>query len=114
MNNSELIPVSIVREGDAQISITWSDGAVSNWTAGQLRKICPCATCREKKRGESEASEPLGKLPMLPVLSTAEARPIEIQSMQPVGNYAYSIVFSDNHSSGVFTFDLLRGDTPVG
>jgi len=110
MNNSELIPVSIKREGDAQISITWSDGAVSNWTAGQLRKTCPCATCREKKRADAEASEPVGKLPMLPVLSVAEAQPIEIQSMQPVGNYAYSIVFSDGHSSGVFTFDLLRGN----
>jgi len=109
MNNSELAPVSIAREGDTGISITWSDGAVSNWTAGQLRKLCPCATCREKKRGDAEASESGNKLPILPVLSAAEARPVEIESMQPVGNYAYQIVFSDGHSSGVFLFDLLRG-----
>jgi DUF971 family protein len=28
--------------------------------------------------------------------------------MQPVGHYAYSIVFSDGHSTGIYTFELLR------
>jgi DUF971 family protein len=28
--------------------------------------------------------------------------------MQPVGNYAYNVRFSDGHSSGIFGFDLLR------
>ena len=29
-------------------------------------------------------------------------------AMQPVGNYAYSIHFSDGHNSGIYTLDYLR------
>ena len=46
---------------------------------------------------------------LIPVLSAAEARPLELQGMTPVGNYAYAIAFSDGHDTGIFTFDLLRG-----
>ena len=28
--------------------------------------------------------------------------------MHPVGNYAYNVHFSDGHSAGIYTFDLLR------
>jgi DUF971 family protein len=28
--------------------------------------------------------------------------------MVPVGNYAYRIEFSDGHSTGIYTLDLLR------
>jgi DUF971 family protein len=28
--------------------------------------------------------------------------------MAPVGNYAYKIAFSDNHSTGIFPLALLR------
>jgi DUF971 family protein len=28
--------------------------------------------------------------------------------MDPVGNYAYRILFSDGHETGIFTLDLLR------
>ena len=38
----------------------------------------------------------------------AEARPLTIASMQPVGNYAYSIAFSDGHDTGIFTLEFLH------
>ena len=44
----------------------------------------------------------------LHVLSLAEARPLKILGMKPVGNYAYSIAFSDGHDTGIFTLELLR------
>jgi DUF971 family protein len=28
--------------------------------------------------------------------------------MEPVGNYAYSIRFSDGHDTGIYTFELLQ------
>ena len=28
--------------------------------------------------------------------------------MQPMGNYAYAIAFSDGHDTGIFAFDFLR------
>ena len=27
--------------------------------------------------------------------------------MKPVGNYAYTVAFSDGHNTGIFSFDLL-------
>ena len=106
MNHEASIPVSIDRDGDATIAIRWSDGSQSTWTAAQLRTACPCASCREKRRGEQE--QKTTKPTSLPVLSAAEAKPLSIEAMRPVGNYAYSIAFSDGHSSGVFLFEMLR------
>ena len=42
------------------------------------------------------------------VLSAAEARPLELQGMTPVGNYAYALAFSDGHDTGIYTLELLR------
>ncbi|MEM8912215.1 MAG: DUF971 domain-containing protein [Planctomycetota bacterium] len=105
----DCVPTSITRTEDRGIEIRWSDGHLSRWTAQQLRDACPCATCREK-RGETDSNEsavpnaPIG----LPVLSQEEARPVEIEAMQPVGTYAYNIAFSDGHHSGLYTFEKLR------
>ncbi len=88
-----------------QLQIDWSDGQIRRYGVKVLRDNCPCATCREKHRGE--ATQPANPL-QLNILSPAEARPWGVVSMKPVGNYAYSIVFSDGHDSGIFTFELLR------
>ena len=105
-------PTGIRRDGDTDIEITWDDQSSTRWTAAQLRKACPCATCREKRRGTDHEVKSSGNLG-LPVLSAAEAAPLRIESMRPVGTYAYSIAFSDGHSSGIFPFETLyRG--PIG
>ena len=103
--STDLVPVSIERDGDAAIRITWSDETTIQWTAGELRKACPCATCREKQRGDDEQRQQ--KPALLPVLSPAEARPLSIESMKPVGSYAYNIAFTDGHSSGIYPFARL-------
>jgi DUF971 family protein len=43
----------------------------------------------------------------LTVLSAAETKPIGITDMTPVGNYAYSIAFTDGHDTGIFTLERL-------
>lgn len=101
----DLMPVAIERDGESAIRIDWNDQSQTRWTIGELRKACPCATCREKRRGND--TEKVERPAMLPVLSAAEAKPLTIESMQPVGSYAYSISFSDGHSSGIFPFATL-------
>ncbi|TWU45298.1 hypothetical protein Q31b_04690 [Novipirellula aureliae] len=106
----QLSPVSITRDGDVAIQIHWSDGSINRWTAAELRKACPCATCREKRNAieqDKRSSKPVS----LPVLSAQEARPLRIESMSPVGSYAYNIAFSDGHSSGLYPMRLLAGKT---
>ena len=112
--NVDILPESIARDGDSAIVITWTDGRVTRLTASQLRSACPCATCREKKRAnDSDGGDGTGiakgKSLALPVLKAAEARPLAITAMRPVGSYAYNIAFSDGHSSGLFQLSMLYG-----
>ncbi len=102
-------PEALQRVGEFGLAIQWSDGQRLNYSAVKLRDGCPCATCKEKQRAkELEKEKTGGKMLKLPVLSAGELQPLRIVRMQPVGNYAYNISFSDGHDSGIFTFDLLR------
>jgi DUF971 family protein len=100
---SEVRPTSLELRGENRLYIGWSDGQRREITFAELRSACPCATCREKR---AQPAPPAGG--GLQVLSLAEARPLKIASMTPVGNYAYSIAFSDGHDTGIFTLDFLR------
>lgn len=97
-----LRPTNIQLFGENRLRIDWSDGHSREYTVRELRDACPCATCREQKK---QPPPPAGALP---VLSAAEARPLKLQGMKPVGNYAYSIAFSDGHNTGIYTFERLR------
>ena len=103
-------PVTIRRDSDDAVVIEWSDRKLTRWSAAELRRLCPCATCREKRR--AEGTRAAVKPTILPVLSAAEAQPLRIEAMRPVGTYAYNVAFSDGHSSGLYTFAMLRGATP--
>src|SRR5215213_4586502 len=87
-----------------ELRITWSDGITCVYTARDLRDKCPCAMCRELRNAPSPSPSPL----QLPVISEADIRRLEIVTMKPVGNYAYSIDFSDGHDTGIYTLDSLR------
>lgn len=85
-----------------RLRITWSDGNVRDYAVRELRDKCPCATCREKRNA------PPPPATSLPILSAAEAAPLRIAAMNPVGRYAYGIEFSDGHDTGIYTLELLR------
>ena len=86
-----------------RLLIEWNDGANLVYPVRLLRERCPCATCREKRRQQDDSPPPL-----LPVISPDEAQPLTISAMEPVGNYAYSIHFSDGHNTGIFSLEFLR------
>ncbi|MCG8585692.1 MAG: DUF971 domain-containing protein [Pirellulales bacterium] len=100
MNSTYPTDLKIVEENN--LLIQWSDGERRRYSFRELRDGCPCATCREKRGGGSQTPS------LLPVLSAAEAQPLRIEGMQPVGTYAYTIAFSDGHDTGIFSFELLR------
>ncbi|MGA0040268.1 MAG: gamma-butyrobetaine hydroxylase-like domain-containing protein [Pirellulales bacterium] len=99
--SSPLVPTSLQRVDDGSIEIGWSDGSRRLLTPRELRNACPCASCREKR----EATAPVT---LLPVLKPEETRPLTVTGMKPVGQYAYSIGFSDGHDTGIYLFDYLR------
>ncbi|MFN0050557.1 MAG: DUF971 domain-containing protein [Planctomycetales bacterium] len=82
------------------LTIAWDDGRTDQITWKKLRDRCPCATCRVARD-----RPPAG---LLPVLKPEELAPVKGKGMQPVGNYAYQIQFSDGHSSGIYSLELLR------
>ena len=94
-------PTKLQLVADNQLQISWGDGQRRRYQFRELRDHCPCATCREKRSQPRPAT-------LLPVLTEAEAQPLRILGMRPVGNYAYSIQFSDGHDTGIYSLDLLR------
>ncbi len=94
-------PTQLKLVADNQLLIEWSDGQKRSYRFRELRDRCPCATCREKR---SQPRPPA----LLPILTEAEAQPLRILGMKPVGNYAYSIQFSDGHDTGIYSLELFR------
>jgi DUF971 family protein len=97
-------PAKLELTPNARLRITWSDSQVREYSFRELRDKCPCATCREKRNAPPAQVSPF----QLPIISAAEAQPLRITGMKPVGNYAYSIDFSDGHDTGIYTLESLR------
>lgn len=97
-------PTNLSLPNPDRLLIEWSDGERRVCTIRELRLACPCATCREKRSNPPEPTAARS----LPILSAAELQPLRIVKMQPLGNYAYNVAFSDGHDTGIYPFELLR------
>jgi DUF971 family protein len=92
------------------MDIDWKDGHHSHYTFAWLRDACPCATCNEEREGSGRkighpaAAKP-GALPMY----KDPTRPLEVT---PVGRYAISFHWNDGHTTGIYSWDFLRGACP--
>jgi DUF971 family protein len=95
-------PTKLELTSPDRLRISWDDSVIREYSIRELRDKCPCATCREERN--APAASPL----QLPIVSEAQTRPLRIAGMKPVGNYAYSIEFSDGHDTGIFTLTTLR------
>lgn len=107
---SPIIPVSLAKTEDRKLLIQWSDDVEQKIAFRKLRQGCRCAHCLEK-HGQSDPTTTDGKPKLqteLRILSHAETLPLDIVSMEPAGNYGYKIRFTDGHSSGIYSFELLR------
>lgn len=82
-----------------RLTIDWSDGGRSEFSLAQLRKHCPCATCRTER--ESRATV------LLPILKS-DPSGVHVTSANLVGNYAIQFRWSDGHNTGIFDFRFLR------
>jgi DUF971 family protein len=93
--NAQPTRLSLVSE--RELAIDWDDGERRVYAIDALRRSCPCATCQAQR---PDPSPPSPLPPVEPGLT--------IRHMDPVGNYAYRILFSDGHETGIFTLELLR------
>lgn len=89
-------PLQIVEESDSLLAIKWSDESESKYTAAELRRVCPCASCRDEWTGEKILDE------------QQISDDLTFTAMSIVGRYALNFVFSDNHDTGIFSFEYLN------
>ena len=83
---------------ERRILFSWADGHSAEFENDYLRGFCPCAGCQGHGTGIPEFRAP--------------AAPVDAVSIQPVGNYAISILWSDGHSTGIYRFEYLRSLCP--
>lgn len=81
---------------DGRLAILWSDGHASIYDSRPLRLECPCAHCVDEWTGERR----------LQAASVPED--VAVAGYKPVGRYGYQIQWTDGHSTGIYTFDMLR------
>lgn len=96
-------PVDIVLAPSSELLVTWEDGSSSVFDPVTLRRICPCARCREL-RAEAAKAPPKGGLRMAQGPPPAE---VEIAELRYVGNYGLLLVWKDGHDTGIYTFRSL-------
>ena len=78
--------------GGGEVVITWEEGDVSRFAAADLRAVCPCAECRGLREQ--------GRFHPSPDVTAVGA--------ELVGNWGLSITWSDGHSTGIYSWEMLR------
>ena len=73
--------------------ITWDTGEVFSYSMEYLRVKCPCAECCGHTPDQAKLID--GK------------EDVTIKEITPVGHYAIKLHFSDEHDSGVFSWQTL-------
>jgi DUF971 family protein len=94
---TEAFPTSLaLTEDDSVLQIDWDDGHTSRHRLAVLRAECPCAQCR--------GHQPSPSLD----LQSEQFAAIRLTDLAPVGRYAYNLVFSDAHNTGIYTLQFLH------
>jgi DUF971 family protein len=83
----------VVKEQGRLLSLTFDSGEAFDVTAELLRV-------------ESPSAEVKGHGPGQEVLVPGK-RDVTIKKIEPVGSYAIRLIFSDGHSTGLYTWDYL-------
>ncbi len=82
-----------LRRAENLLEIQFDDGVLASLTAEYLRVESPSAEVQG--HGPDQKRVQAGKLH------------VGITGIEPTGNYAIRLVFSDGHDSGIFTWDYL-------
>jgi DUF971 family protein len=94
---SEAFPQSLeLTDDDSVLQIVWGDGHISRIRLDALRAACSCAVCQGHHPSQSKNLKP------------EQFPDIRIVDIAPVGRYAYHIVWSDGHDTGIYTLKTLR------
>lgn len=110
MLTPETTPKRLQLKKAQQLEIDWQDGKKSVYSISYLRTMCPCAQCRMVREGSDphDISHTVKPKPLLTILPGNFASAITVTEAQMVGKYAIKLTFSDQHDTGIFSFEWLR------
>jgi Mrp family chromosome partitioning ATPase/DUF971 family protein len=85
----------------AGFTVSWPDGTKGYVAHRELRAACHCANCVDERTGER--------------ILRVEDIPDDIAALEiePLGNYAVRISWSDGHNTGIYPYALLREKSVV-
>lgn len=87
------------------MTISWTDGSATRHLISELRKKCPCATCRAEREQLSKQKGPIIRIIKTEGPTVQQAQIIDYA---PMGRYALAFTFNDGHNTGIYTYDFLR------
>jgi len=102
----ETTPRRLNLKKDEKLEVEWQDGLTSVYKISYLRAMCPCAQCKALREEQKQRKS------LLNVLPGNYSRPLTALGAELVGNYAIRIDWSDQHGTGIYSFDYLRQISP--
>jgi DUF971 family protein len=87
---------SIEVDRERGVTVTFEDGHECHFVLEDLRVNCPCAMCRTLRDQ--------GRAPW----EAEEGDPLRVLDAELVGAYGLRLTWSDRHSTGIYTWVLLR------
>lgn len=92
-NTTELHPVEVrLKDGRTWLSVTWDNGATHDF---------PATLLRERARDANSVRFAIDGWAVPP------AADLTIAAVEPIGNYAIRLAFSDGHDRGIFPWSYL-------
>jgi DUF971 family protein len=87
---------------EARLRIVWKDGVVSEYVPRELRLLCPCAGCVDEMTG------------VRTLHPDAVDHGVYPTAIHYVGQYALQFMWSDGHSTGIYSWEYLRRIAEAG
>jgi ATP-binding protein involved in chromosome partitioning len=86
-----------LRDSERRLVVSWEDGTRTTVPYRKLRLACRCAGCVDELSGR-------------PILDpTSVADDVGVRAVEETGLYGIRIDWSDGHSTGIYTWERLRG-----
>jgi DUF971 family protein len=106
--NPQTTPIRLDLKKTEKLEVDWQDGKKCVYPIAALRAMCPCAQCKMVRDGADPHALMPAKKSSLTILPGNYSEPIAALSAELVGNYALRIDWSDQHGSGIYSFQYLR------
>lgn len=88
------IPTEIcLHQASKYLEVSFDDGQTFSLPCEYLRVYSPSAEVRGHGAGQE--------------ILVSDKQQVEIMRIEPIGNYAIKLVFSDGHASGLYSYDYL-------